>query len=88
MRNAGRDTSDEGIAAIADPVERACVLRSIARRDGTLTPTQSRMYGEAVAQMRGDDERKQSWIARKLKISRGRVAQLLAANKARSEVPA
>lgn len=79
MTDAGRDTTDEGIAAIADPVERACALRTIAKNNGTLTPTQSRLYRAAIAELRGDNERKQSWIARRLKISRGRVAQLLAA---------
>ncbi len=77
MDTATRCESDEAIAAIADPVQRACTLRAIAKANGTLTPTQSRMYRAAVVEMRGDDERKQSWIARRLKISRGRVAHLL-----------
>jgi hypothetical protein len=80
------DTSDEAIAAIADPVQRACALRAIAKTNGTLTPTQSRIYRAAVAELRGDGERKQSWIARRLQISRGRVAHLL--KQTRSEAAA
>ncbi len=77
MEIAVRDTSDDAIAGIADPVQRAVVLRAIAKTNGTLTKTQSRMYRAAVAELRGDGERKQSWIARRLQISRGRVAHLL-----------
>lgn len=77
MTNVARDTSDEAIAAIADPMKRAQALRSIARTNGTLTPTQSEMYREAIAEMRGDDERKQTWIARRLGVSRQAVSALL-----------
>jgi hypothetical protein len=76
------DTSDEGIAAIADPALRADVLRAIARNRGTLTPTQARLYWAAVAELRGDNERKHGWIARRLRISRSRVGQILAAARA------
>ncbi len=72
-----RDTSDEAIAAIADPAERAVELRAIAKERGTLTATQSQMYRAAVEELRGENERKLGWIARRIGISRGRVSQLL-----------
>lgn len=77
MTNATRDTSDEGIAAVADPMKRAQALRAIARQNNTLTPSQARMYCEALAEMRGDDERKQTWIARRLGVSRQAVSKVL-----------
>ncbi len=76
------DLSDTGIAAIADPALRADVLRAISKDRGTLTRTQARLYWAAVAELRGDNERKQGWIARRLRISRGRVSQILAAARA------
>lgn len=85
MELATRDMSDDGIAAIADPVARARVLRSIAHRRNTLTPAQSRLYAAALAEMRGDGERKQTWIARRLGMSRQRVSELIRRHNARTE---
>lgn len=87
MDLATRDLSDDGIAAIADPVERAVVLRAISRDRGTLTPTQSAMYRAAVAELRDGDGRVLKWIARKVGISRGRVSQILSRH-ARTEAAA
>ncbi len=77
MTDAARDTSDEAIAALADPMLRAQTLRAIANRNNTLTPTQARMYWSAIAEMRGDGERKQTWIARRLRVSRQRISEAL-----------
>ncbi len=77
MKDTARDTSDEGIAAIADPVQRAQALRAISKRRGNLTPAQARLYSAALAEMRGDDERKQTWIARRLGVSRQAVSKIL-----------
>ncbi len=82
MTNTAPDTSDEAIAAIADPVARGRALRAIAQTNGTLTPTQAQMYSEAIAQMRGDGERKQTWIARRLGVSRQRVSKILSRHSA------
>jgi hypothetical protein len=76
------DLSDEAIAAIADPLERAARLRLIVRNRGTLTPGQSRVYRQTIAELRGDDEREHGWIARRIGISRGRISQILKAAKA------
>lgn len=77
MDAAHREDSDDALRAIADPLQRALRLRAISRDRGTLTPSQAQIYREAVAEIRGDNERKQVWIARKLNLSRGRVAHLL-----------
>ncbi len=77
MKDTARDTSDEGIAAIADPLERAKALRAISKRRGNLTPAQATLYSAALAEMRGDDERKQTWIARRLGVSRQAVSKVL-----------
>lgn len=79
MSNAAHGISDDGIAAIADPVQRALRLRGIVKDRGTLTADQSRLYRATIAELRGDDERKHSWIARKIGISRGRISQQLKA---------
>jgi hypothetical protein len=83
---ATHNTSDEAIAAIADPVERARALRAIAKRRGTLTAAQSRIYVAAVAELRGDGERERSWIARRLGVSPQWVSSLL--GRARKEAAA
>lgn len=88
MIDTATDLSDDGIAAIADPVRRARVLRAIAKDKNTLTPTQSRIYQATVAELRGDGERKQTWIARRLGISRQRVSDLLRSHNARTETAA
>ncbi len=82
MTAAAPDLSDDGIAAIADPAVRADLLRTISTQRGTLTATQARMYWAAVAELKGDGERRTGWIARRLRISRGRVSQILAAARA------
>lgn len=74
MEIATSDMTDEAITAIADPVARARALRDIAKANGTLTYAQSRIYDAAVAEMRGDGERKQTWIARRLGVSRQKVS--------------
>lgn len=71
------DLSDEQIAAIVDPGERAIRIRALAKERNTLTPTQAALYRGAIAELRGDNERKHGWIARRLGISRGRITQLL-----------
>lgn len=85
MNAAQRDDSDDALRAIADPLERALRLRSIAKARTTLTPGQSRIYAAAIAELRGtgpdDKERLQKWIARRLGITRGRVGQILGAHR-------
>lgn len=71
------DDSDTAIRAIVDPLERALRLRAITRTGGRLTPGQQQIYRDTIAELRGDGERKQIWIAKKLDLSRGRIAQLL-----------
>ena len=71
------DDSDEAIRAIADPVQRAVRLRAIAKDNLTLTATQSRMYGDAIAEMRGDRERRVGWIAALLDVSPTRIYDVL-----------
>jgi hypothetical protein len=71
--------------AIADPLQEALRLRAIARRKNTLTPAESRQYAAAIAAIRGEDddpERLQKWIARRLDMTRGRVAQILSRHRA------
>ncbi len=84
MIDTTRATSDEAIAAIADPVTRVRALRAIAKDRGTLTVAQSRIYDAAVAELRGDGERKQTWIARRLGISRQRVSDRVRRHNART----
>lgn len=83
MDDASRDDSDDALGAIADPIQRALRLRAIAKDRGTLTASQSRIYAGAIAELRGsgpdDKERLQKWIARRVGVSRGRVAQILGA---------
>ncbi len=77
MTDTARDTSDEGIAAIADPVERARALHALAKDRGNLTPALARIYCATLAELRGDNERKQTWIARRLGVSRQAVSKVL-----------
>lgn len=77
--------SDTAIQAIADPLQRALRLRAMTDAHLPLTAAQSRMYRDAIAELRGDGERKQIWIARKLKLSRQRVGQLLGSKTAQTE---
>lgn len=71
------DDSDTAIQAITDPLQRALRLRAMTRNNLPLTSAQSQMYREAITALRGDGERKQIWIARKLQLSRQRIGQLL-----------
>lgn len=90
MQVPASDTTNDGVAAIADPAERLAALRAIAdpvaravafrkviKDRNTLTRDESALYRETVAQLRGDGERKQSWIARRIGITRGGVGRLL-----------
>lgn len=85
MHAAHRDDSDDALRAIADPLERALRLRAIAKDKNTLTPSQSRIYTGAIAELRGNGpdgkERLQKWIARRIGVSRGRVGQILDAHR-------
>lgn len=81
MESAIRNASDNA----ADPLQEALRFRAIAKDKGTLTPAESRKYAAAVAAIRGEDrdpERLQKWIARRLGMSRGRVAQILGQHRA------
>jgi hypothetical protein len=77
--------SDDALRAIADPMQRALRLRAITRSGGRLTADQQQIYRDAIAELRGDGERKQIWIARKLDLSRGRIGQLLGSKTAQTE---
>lgn len=71
------ELSDEAIRSVVDPVHRAQLLRSIARDRGNLTPSQSRMYRSAIAQLAAG-KRTQQWIGMQVGLSRGRISVLLA----------
>lgn len=81
--------TDEAIAAIVDPVARAQALRAITKTKGTLTTPQSRIYRQAIAELHGNNERKQIWIARTVGVSCSAISKLLRkARLAASEVSA
>ncbi len=73
------------IQAIADPLQTALHFRAITMTGGSLNADEQREYRKAIAALRGDGERKQIWIARKLQLSRQRVGQLLGAKTHASE---
>jgi hypothetical protein len=73
--------SDDEIRAVADPLERGRILRSIAKDTGTLTSAQSVIWTATVAELAGEglDERKTSWIARQFDLKgASRIRQILA----------
>jgi GntR family transcriptional regulator len=70
------ELDEHAITAIADPIERARIIRAIATERRTLPPALARIYRATLREIRGDGERKLVWIARKVGISPGRVSQL------------
>jgi hypothetical protein len=70
--------SDDDIRAVADPMRRGQILREISIERKTLTASQSAIWTATIAELAGEDlnERKPTWIARKLGIDPSRVRQI------------
>jgi len=68
---------------VAEMVERVRQLRAHYRDRGHFSPAESAEYGDLVYRLRGDDERLQKWIARRIGVSRGRIAQIISRHRAR-----
>ncbi|GGM52963.1 hypothetical protein [Dactylosporangium sucinum] len=65
------------LASIASPLERAVRLRALAKDRGTLSAAESALYRAAVAELRGNKERRRGWIAARLGVTPGAIDRLL-----------
>ncbi len=71
--------SDDDIRAVADPIKRGRILRAISIDRRTLTPAQSAIWTDTIAELAGENlrERRPDWIAGQLRVGVARVRKII-----------